>query len=68
MFLEAIDNPHIKFSVPPEGSNVCMCVCLCVCICVNVNFFMHFSFKKNYMYLQGNTTWLIRDILMNIDF
>jgi hypothetical protein len=28
IFLEAIDNPHIKFPKPLEGSNVCMCVCI----------------------------------------
>jgi len=38
IFLETIDNPHIKFSMPPEGSN------MCVYICFNVNFFMLFSF------------------------
>ena len=27
IFLEAIDNPHIKFPKLPEGSNVC-CVCI----------------------------------------
>ena len=28
IFLEAIDNPRIKFSKPPEGSNMCMWVCI----------------------------------------
>jgi len=41
IFLEAIDNPHIKFPKPSEGNNVCMCVC--VCMIINVNFFLHFS-------------------------
>jgi hypothetical protein len=26
IFLEAIDNPHIKFPKPPKSSNVCVCV------------------------------------------
>jgi hypothetical protein len=30
IFLEAIDNPRVKFPKPPEGSNVCVCVCVCV--------------------------------------
>ena len=25
IFLEAIDNPHIKFPKPPKSSNVCVC-------------------------------------------
>jgi hypothetical protein len=28
IFLEAIDNPRIKFPKPPEGSNTCLCVCI----------------------------------------
>jgi hypothetical protein len=28
IFLEAIDNPCIKFPKPPEGNNMCMCMCI----------------------------------------
>jgi len=38
IFLEAIDNPRVKFPKPPEGSNVCVCVC--VCVIINVFFFI----------------------------
>jgi len=67
IFLEAIDNPRIKFSKPPEGSNMCMCVCVYMIINV-ILFFLQFSILKNYMHLQGNTTWLFQDILLNMDF
>jgi hypothetical protein len=50
IFLEAIDNPHIKFSKPLEGSNVCMCVYIYMLMLI---VFWHFSFQKIYMYLQG---------------
>jgi hypothetical protein len=41
IFLKAIDNPRIKFSKPPEGSNMCMSVC--VYMIINVIFFLQFS-------------------------
>ena len=52
IFLEAIDNPRIKFPKPPEGSNMCMCVCVCVYMIINVIlfFFAIFNFKKLYAF------------------
>jgi hypothetical protein len=40
---------------------------VCVCVLMLI-FFSQFSFLSHYMFLQGNTTWLIQDILINIDF
>ena len=44
MFLEAINNPHIKFPKPPKGINMCVCVLMLI-------FFLQFSFLYHYMFL-----------------
>jgi hypothetical protein len=49
IFLEAIDNPNIKFAKPLEGSNMCVYVC----IYVNVNCFLTFFFLKNLYVFTG---------------
>jgi hypothetical protein len=46
IFLEAIDNPRIKFPKPPEGSNTCLCVSVYMISNVILFFcFCNFQFK-----------------------
>jgi len=48
IFLEAINNPRIKFPKPLEGSNVC------VCVIINVILFFFlsiFNLKKLYVFI-----------------
>ena len=44
-----------------------MCVRVCACVLMLI-FFSQILFLSQYIFLQENTTWLIRDILINIDF